>query len=62
MNKPNRLGISILELSKMLMHEFWYYYVKPKYGKKIEIVLFGYRCFTVYIKTDHNYKDIAKDV
>ena len=34
MNKPVYLGLSILELSKILMHEFWYDYVKPKYGKK----------------------------
>ena len=34
--KKNRdtFAHSILELSKILMYEFWYYYVKPKYGKK----------------------------
>ena len=31
MNKPVYLGISILELSKVLMYEFWYDYVKSKY-------------------------------
>ena len=30
-NKPFYLGLSILELSKILMYEFWYDYVKPKY-------------------------------
>ena len=34
MNKPVHLGLSILELSKTLMYEFWYDYVKPKYGEK----------------------------
>ena len=34
MNKPVHLGLSILELSKMLIHEFWYDYFKPKYDKK----------------------------
>ena len=34
MNKPVCLGLSILELSKILMYEFWYAYVKPKYGEK----------------------------
>ena len=33
MNKPVYLGLSILDLSKTVMYEFWYYYVKPKYGK-----------------------------
>ena len=31
MNKPVYLGLSILELSKILMYEIWYDYVKPKY-------------------------------
>ena len=37
MNKPLYLGLSILELSKILMYEFWYDYVKRKYGKKAEL-------------------------
>ena len=39
MGKPVYLGLSILELSKTLMHEFWYHYVKPKYGEKQNCVL-----------------------
>ena len=31
------LRLSISELSKILMYEFWYYYVKPKYGKKTRL-------------------------
>ena len=42
MNKPVHLGFSILELSKILMYEFWYDYVKPKYGKKEKILLYRY--------------------
>ena len=34
MNKPVFLRPSILELFKIVMYEFWYNYVKPKYGKK----------------------------
>ena len=37
MNKPVYLGLSILELSKVLMYEIWYDYVKPKYGEKIKL-------------------------
>ena len=33
MNKPVYLRLSIIELSKTLMHEFWWDYVKPKYGE-----------------------------
>ena len=31
MNKPVYLGLSILEISKILMYEFWYDYIQPKY-------------------------------
>ena len=37
MNKPAYLGPSILELSKIIMYEFWYGYVKPKYGEKAKL-------------------------
>ena len=33
MNKPIYLGLSILDISKILMYKFWYDYMKPKYGK-----------------------------
>ena len=39
-NKPIYLGQAILDLSKSLMFEFWYYYIVPKYGK---IMLHRYR-------------------
>ena len=34
MNKPIYLRLSILELCKILMREFWFDYVKPKFGEK----------------------------
>ena len=37
MNKPVHLGLSIIELSKLLIYEFWYDYVKPKYGEKVKL-------------------------
>ena len=37
MNRPVYLGLSILELGKMLMFEFWYDYVKPKYDEKAKL-------------------------
>ena len=43
MNKPIYLGLSILEISKILMYEFWYDYMKPKYNDNVKIVLHGHR-------------------
>ena len=34
MNEPVYSGLSILELNKILMCEFWYDYVKPKCDKR----------------------------
>ena len=36
-NKPTYLGLSILETSKIVMHEFWYDYVKLKYREKTKL-------------------------
>ena len=38
MNNPIYLGLSILEISKILMHEFWYDYMKPKYNMLLNYV------------------------
>ena len=62
MNKPVYLGLSILELSKILMYDFWYDYVKPKYGEKVKLCYMNTTGFIVYIKADGIYKDIAEDV
>ena len=36
-NKPIYLGQAVLDLSKILMFEFWYDYLKPMYGDKIRL-------------------------
>ena len=62
MNKPVHLELSVLELSKILMYEFWYEYVTPEYGGKVKLCYMDTGSFTVYIKTDDIYKDIAENV
>ena len=37
MNKPVYLGQAILDISKTLMYEFWYDYIKPKYNGKAKL-------------------------
>ena len=36
-NKPVYLGQAILDLSKTLMYEFHYDYMRPKYGSKVKL-------------------------
>ena len=62
MNKPIYLGLSILEISKLLMYEFWYDYMKPKYGDNVKLCYMDTDSFIMNIKTEDFYKDIAKDV
>ena len=62
MNRPVCLGLSILELSRILMYEFRYGYVKLKYGEKTKLYYMDTDSFIVYRKTDDIYKDIARDV
>ena len=62
MNKPVWLGFSILELSKILMYEFWYDYVKPKYDEKTKLCYMVTDNFIAYIKTNDIYEGIGEDV
>ena len=62
MNKPVYLGLSIPELSKILMYDFWCDYAKPEYGEKAKLCYMDTGSFILYIKTDEIYKDITEDV
>ena len=62
MNKPIYLGLSILEISKILMYEIWYDYMKPKYGNKVKLSYMDTDSFIMNIKTNDFYEDIASDV
>ena len=62
MNKPVYLGLSILDLSKTVIYEFWYDYVKPKYGENAKLCYMDKGSFIVHVKPDDIYKDIAEDV
>ena len=62
MTKPLYLGISILDISKILMYEFWYYYIKPKYGDRAKLCYTDTDSFIIYIKTKDFFEDISNDV
>ena len=62
MNKPIYLGLSILEISKTLMYEFWYDYMNPKYGNDVKLCYMDTDSFVMNIKTNNFYRDIANDM
>ena len=62
MNKPEYLGLSILEISKTLMYEFWYDYMKPKYADNVKLCYMDIDIFIINIKTEDFYEDIANAV
>ena len=61
-NKPVYLRPSILELSKILMYEFLYDDLRPKYGAKAKLCYMGTDSFMVYIKTYDTYENIVEVV
>ena len=62
MNKPVYLGMSILDISKTLMYEFWYDYVKPKYKDKAKLCYMDTDSFVINIFTEDFFEDINNDV
>ena len=50
MNKPVYLGLSILDMSKTVMYELWYDYVKPKYGEKPKLCYMHTDSFMFHLK------------
>ena len=51
-DKPIYLGFSVLELSKLLMYEFYYHKLKPYYNSKIKLHYMDTDSFILSIKTE----------
>ena len=62
LNKPVYLGASILDVSKVLMYDFHYDYVKPKYGDKVQLLFTDTDSLCYELWTDDFYQDISPDV
>ena len=62
MNKPVYLGFLILEISKILMYEVWYDFIKTKYQINAKLCYMDTDSFIIHIKTENFYDDIANEV
>ena len=61
MIKPLHFGMSILDISKTLMYDFWYAYIRLKYGDKAKLCYTDMDSFVVHMKTEDCFEDISND-
>ena len=62
MNKPVYLCLSILDLNKTVMYEFWYDHLKLKNVEHAKPFYIGAESFIFHVKTGDIYKDIAEEI
>ena len=62
MNKPVYVGQAVLDISKTLVYEFFYGYLKPRYGDKVKLCYVDTDSFIFYVETEDFYKDIMPDL
>ena len=60
MKKLVYLGMSILDICKTLMYEFWYDYIKSKYGDNVILCYTDTHSFIINIKTDFKKTDLKR--
>ena len=60
--KPLYLGMSILDISKIPIYKFQYYYISPKYGDRAKLCYIDTDSFIINIKTKDFFEDISNDV
>ena len=61
MTKPRYLGMSILDIRKTFMYEFWYDYIRPKYGDRAKLCYTDTDSFVIHIITEDVFGHISGD-
>ena len=61
LNRPIYVGFCILDLSKILMYDFHYNYIKKKYGQNTQLLFTDTDSFCYTINTEDVYQDMIKD-
>ena len=61
LNKPIYVGLSVLDLSKLHMYEFYYDYIKPKYAENATLLFTDTDSLCMHIKTEDVYRDMKED-
>ena len=60
LNRPAYVGMCILDLSKTLMYDFHYNYIKKEYGSRAKLLFTHTDSLTYEIETEDVYKDVWK--
>ena len=61
LNKPEYVGACILDLSKYYMYDFWYGYLKKKYGNQVKLLYTDTDSLIIEIETENIYQDMIDD-
>ena len=61
-NRPIYIGMCVLDLSKILLYDYYYEHLKPKYGENVQLLYTDTDSLLLHIKCDDFYKDMGKDL
>ena len=60
LNKPIYVGMSVLDLSKWLMYDYYYNHLKVKYADRVKLLYTDTDSVIVHVQTDDLYKDMLE--